>query len=88
MNIVILAAGQGQRMRSALPKVMQNLAGKPMLQHVLETAFITSPKTAPLVVIGHGAPLVSQFLMTFAAQNKTTLKLAAKISTVLDIFWD
>ena len=83
MNIVILAAGQGQRMRSALPKVMQNLAGKPMLQHVLETAFITSPKTAPLVVIGHGAPLVSQFLMTFAAQNKTTLKLAAKISTVL-----
>ena len=83
MNIVILAAGQGQRMRSALPKVMQNLAGKPMLQHVLETAFITSPKTAPLVVIGHGAPLVSQFLITFAAQNKTTLKLAAKISTVL-----
>lgn len=83
MNIVILAAGQGQRMRSALPKVMQNLAGKPMLQHVLETAFITSSKTAPLVVIGHGAPLVSQFLMTFAAQNKTTLKLAAKISTVL-----
>ena len=83
MNIVILAAGQGQRMRSALPKVMQNLAGKPMLQHVLETAFITSPKSAPLVVIGHGAPLVSQFLMTFAAQNKTTLKLAAKISTVL-----
>ena len=83
MNIVILAAGQGQRMRSALPKVMQNLAGKPMLQHVLETAFITSSKTAPLVVIGHGAPLVSQFLITFAAQNKTTLKLAAKISTVL-----
>ena len=83
MNIVILAAGQGQRMRSALPKVMQNLAGKPLLQHVLETAFITSPKTAPLIVIGHGAPLVSQFLMTFAAQNKTTLKLAAKISTVL-----
>jgi len=83
MNIVILAAGQGQRMRSALPKVMQNLAGKPLLQHVLETAFITSPKTAPLVVIGHGAPLVSQFLMTFAEQNKTALKFATKISTVL-----
>jgi bifunctional UDP-N-acetylglucosamine pyrophosphorylase/glucosamine-1-phosphate N-acetyltransferase len=83
MNIVILAAGQGQRMRSALPKVMQSLAGKPLLQHVLETAFITSPKTAPVVVIGHGAPLVSQFLITFAEQNKTTLKLAAKVSTVL-----
>jgi bifunctional UDP-N-acetylglucosamine pyrophosphorylase / glucosamine-1-phosphate N-acetyltransferase len=83
MNIVILAAGQGQRMRSALPKVMQSLAGKPLLQHVLETAFITSPKTTPVVVIGHGAPLVSQFLITFAEQNKTTLKLAAKVSTVL-----
>jgi len=83
MNIVILAAGQGQRMRSALPKVMQSLAGKPLLQHVLETAFIIRPKTAPVVVIGHGAPLVSQFLITFAEQNKTTLKLAAKVSTVL-----
>ena len=38
MNIVILAAGQGKRMKSALPKVLQPLAGKPLLEHVLETA--------------------------------------------------
>ena len=83
MNIVILAAGQGQRMRSALPKVMQILAGKPMLQYVLETALTVSPKTKPVVVIGHGAPLVSQFIAHFAEQNKATSKLSANISTVL-----
>lgn len=82
MNIVILAAGQGQRMRSALPKVMQLLAGKPMLQYVLETALTVSPKTKPIVVIGHGAPLVSQYIAHFAKQNTTTFKLSTNISTV------
>ncbi len=38
MNIVILAAGQGKRMKSALPKVLHTIAGRPMLSHVLETA--------------------------------------------------
>jgi bifunctional UDP-N-acetylglucosamine pyrophosphorylase/glucosamine-1-phosphate N-acetyltransferase len=37
MNIVILAAGQGKRMYSALPKVLHPIAGKPMLGHVLDT---------------------------------------------------
>lgn len=36
MNIVILAAGMGKRMHSVLPKVLQPLAGRPMLEHVLE----------------------------------------------------
>ena len=35
-NVVILAAGQGTRMRSALPKVLQPLAGRPLLAHVLD----------------------------------------------------
>jgi len=38
MNIVILAAGQGRRMRSDLPKVLHRLAGRPLLAHVLESA--------------------------------------------------
>ena len=58
MNIVILAAGQGKRMKSALPKVLQTLAGKPLLHHVLDTALALqgkSSKTGPVVVVGHGA---------------------------------
>ena len=65
MNIVILAAGQGKRMKSALPKVLQTLAGKPLLQHVLTTALSLQSKQAkngPVVVVGHGATDVKTFL--------------------------
>jgi bifunctional UDP-N-acetylglucosamine pyrophosphorylase / glucosamine-1-phosphate N-acetyltransferase len=65
MNIVILAAGQGKRMKSALPKVLQTLAGKPLLQHVLSTALSLQGKLAkvgPTVVVGHGAADVKEFL--------------------------
>ncbi|MBU3613383.1 bifunctional UDP-N-acetylglucosamine diphosphorylase/glucosamine-1-phosphate N-acetyltransferase GlmU [Polynucleobacter sp. Latsch14-2] len=65
MNIVILAAGQGKRMKSALPKVLQTLAGKPLLQHVLTTALSLQgkqAKTGPIVVVGHGAADVKEFL--------------------------
>jgi bifunctional UDP-N-acetylglucosamine pyrophosphorylase/glucosamine-1-phosphate N-acetyltransferase len=67
MNIVILAAGQGKRMKSALPKVLQPLAGKPLLQHVLETALALAPKAKPIVVIGHGAEQVQSFLVHLAS---------------------
>jgi len=67
MNIVILAAGQGKRMKSALPKVLQPLAGKPLLQHVLETALALAPKAEPIVVIGHGAEQVQSFLVHLAS---------------------
>jgi bifunctional UDP-N-acetylglucosamine pyrophosphorylase/glucosamine-1-phosphate N-acetyltransferase len=62
MNIVILAAGQGKRMRSALPKVLQRLAGRPLLAHVIETArAFAAQRQSPahiVVVIGHGAQAV------------------------------
>jgi bifunctional UDP-N-acetylglucosamine pyrophosphorylase / glucosamine-1-phosphate N-acetyltransferase len=57
MNVVVLAAGMGKRMRSDLPKVLHRLAGKPLLGHVLDTARSLSP--ARLVVVhGHGGDQV------------------------------
>nr|WP_294973959.1 bifunctional UDP-N-acetylglucosamine diphosphorylase/glucosamine-1-phosphate N-acetyltransferase GlmU [uncultured Pseudomonas sp.] len=61
LEIVILAAGQGTRMRSALPKVLHPVAGKPMLAHVIDTARTLSPSRIH-VVIGHGAELVRERL--------------------------
>lgn len=61
LDIVILAAGQGTRMRSALPKVLHPVAGKSMLGHVIDTARALQPKSIQ-VVIGHGAEQVRQRL--------------------------
>ncbi len=61
LDIVILAAGQGTRMRSALPKVLHPVAGKSMLGHVIDTARALQPQSIQ-VVIGHGAEQVRQRL--------------------------
>lgn len=61
LEVVILAAGQGTRMRSGLPKVMHPVAGRPMLAHVIDTARALAPR-AVHVVIGHGADQVRQTL--------------------------
>ena len=59
LNIVILAAGQGKRMHSALPKVLHKLAGKPLLQHVLDSAARLDPERV-CVIYGHGGEVVPQ----------------------------
>ena len=59
MNIVILAAGKGTRMRSDLPKVLHPLAELPLLGHVLNTATELHPAQL-VVVVGHGAAQVQQ----------------------------
>jgi bifunctional UDP-N-acetylglucosamine pyrophosphorylase / glucosamine-1-phosphate N-acetyltransferase len=57
LEILVLAAGIGKRMRSGLPKVLQPLAGRPLLAHVLDTARELSPRKV-IVVHGHGADTV------------------------------
>ncbi|WP_294949904.1 bifunctional UDP-N-acetylglucosamine diphosphorylase/glucosamine-1-phosphate N-acetyltransferase GlmU [Sulfurivirga sp.] len=59
LKAIVLAAGKGTRMKSRLPKVLQPLAGRPMLSYVLETAE-TVPVDETLVVVGHGAEQVRQ----------------------------
>lgn len=59
LHIVILAAGQGKRMNSALPKVLHPLGGKPLLHHVLDTAIQLNPQSIS-VVYGHGGDKVKQ----------------------------
>ncbi|WP_417660793.1 bifunctional UDP-N-acetylglucosamine diphosphorylase/glucosamine-1-phosphate N-acetyltransferase GlmU [Pseudomonas sp.] len=61
LDIVILAAGQGTRMRSALPKVLHPVAGKSMLGHVIDIARELKPQGIH-VVIGHGADAVRERL--------------------------
>jgi len=59
LHVIILAAGQGSRMKSDLPKVVHRLAGKPMLQHVVDTANQLNAETIHIVV-GHGAEKVKE----------------------------
>jgi len=57
LSIVILAAGQGTRMKSARPKVLHELAGRPLLQHVVDASRALEPEQI-VVVVGHGGDQV------------------------------
>ena len=61
LNVVILAAGKGSRMKSDLPKVLQPLAKKPLLAHVLDTSLELNASKI-IVVYGHGGELVQQVI--------------------------
>ena len=61
LSVVILAAGQGKRMNSDLPKVLQPLAGQPLLKHVIRTARALEPANI-YVVYGHGGAQVQAVL--------------------------
>lgn len=67
LSVVILAAGEGKRMKSALPKVLQPLAGRPLLAHVIDTARALEP-AAIHVVYGHGGERVREALPAEAVQ--------------------
>jgi len=61
ITAVLLAAGQGTRMKSGLPKVLHPLCGKPMIWHVLESLKEVMTEK-PVVVVGHGAGEVTEYL--------------------------
>ena len=67
LNIVILAAGKGTRMYSDKPKVLHALAGKPLVQHVLDCATSLQPQQV-CVVYGHGGEAVPQAMQQYGAK--------------------
>ena len=64
IDAVIMAAGKGTRMKSLLPKVLHRLAGRPLLQHVVETAAVLRARKV-VVITGHGATEVEAALAGF-----------------------
>jgi bifunctional UDP-N-acetylglucosamine pyrophosphorylase/glucosamine-1-phosphate N-acetyltransferase len=77
MNIVILAAGQGKRMHSNLPKVLHPVAGKALAQHVIDTARSLAPEKL-IVVYGHGGDVVRS---TLAADDIAWAEQAQQLGT-------
>src|SRR3954464_6156355 len=72
-HVVVLAAGQGTRMKSALPKVLHRIGGRSLIEHVLRTAEALTPVTVTTIV-GHCAEVVREHLggqpnMAFALQE-------------------
>jgi bifunctional UDP-N-acetylglucosamine pyrophosphorylase/glucosamine-1-phosphate N-acetyltransferase len=76
-NVIILAAGKGTRMRSSLPKVLQPLAGRPLLGHVIETAKKLNADNI-ITIFGHGGELVQQ---AFATENVQWVEQAEQLGT-------
>ena len=66
LDILIMAAGKGTRMKSRIPKVLHRLAGRPLLAHVLDSAAALGARSA-IVVTGHGAPEVEAFCADWAS---------------------
>jgi bifunctional UDP-N-acetylglucosamine pyrophosphorylase / glucosamine-1-phosphate N-acetyltransferase len=77
LAVIILAAGAGKRMKSALPKVLQPLAGRPLLRYVLDTARSLSP-AAIHVVYGHGGDAVPK---AFVGEAVTWVPQAEQLGT-------
>ena len=78
LNIVILAAGQGKRMHSTIPKVLHRLANKTLLEHVVRTSEQLNPHHPPLIVYGFQGDVVKRSL---AHLNVTWVEQPAQLGT-------
>lgn len=91
LAVVILAAGKGKRMDSALPKVLHQIAGKPIIEHVIGNALKLKPERL-LVVIGHKWQLLKKALDSFPVsfvlqkQPKGTGEALSKSKKILNNF--
>lgn len=77
ITVIVLAAGQGKRMHSDLPKVLHRLAGRPLLRHVLEAARALKPREIR-VVHGHGGASVQE---AFAGEKLTWVEQGRQLGT-------
>ncbi|MEO5688897.1 MAG: bifunctional UDP-N-acetylglucosamine diphosphorylase/glucosamine-1-phosphate N-acetyltransferase GlmU [Burkholderiaceae bacterium] len=77
LSVVIMAAGKGTRMRSARPKVLHALGGKPLLGHVVATAEALAPQRC-IVVTGHGAEAVEA---AFAGEQRAFVRQMPQLGT-------
>src|SRR3990170_407584 len=77
LEVIVLAAGQGKRMHSALPKVLHRLAGRPLLAHVLDAARSLDPAQV-VVVHGHGG---AEVRAAFAGARVTWVEQAQQLGT-------
>ncbi|MEH6648833.1 MAG: bifunctional UDP-N-acetylglucosamine diphosphorylase/glucosamine-1-phosphate N-acetyltransferase GlmU [Motiliproteus sp.] len=81
LEVIILAAGQGTRMKSKLPKVLHAVAGKPMVGHVIDTAAGLSPANTH-VVVGHGGDQLRHYFdNNFAQQQLIVVEQAEQLGT-------
>jgi bifunctional UDP-N-acetylglucosamine pyrophosphorylase/glucosamine-1-phosphate N-acetyltransferase len=76
LDVVIMAAGKGTRMKSSMPKVLHRLAGKALVQHVIDTARELQARHT-IVITGHGAEQVEAALTSADAKN--TLRFARQM---------
>jgi len=72
-TVVVLAAGEGKRMKSAMPKVMHPLLGRSMLGHVLEALSALGPARS-IVVVGHAADQLTEHLAHIAPHARAVLQ--------------
>jgi bifunctional UDP-N-acetylglucosamine pyrophosphorylase / glucosamine-1-phosphate N-acetyltransferase len=71
LDVVIMAAGKGTRMKSTLPKVLHSLGGKPLLQHVIDTAAQLNARSA-VVITGHESVVVQKAINSIATKALNT----------------
>jgi len=77
--VMVLAAGQGKRMQSALPKVLHEVAGRPLLHHILNQIFAASPEAHVAVIVGHGREQVIESIRKQESYQGRSIEFIAQL---------